>query len=518
MYKVLIVDDEKLARDSIAKLIVWEQHGFELLGTASNGEDALQRFRLAPADIVITDIRMPIMDGLRLIELLKEESPQTEYIVLSGYGDYDYTSVAMTHGVKHYLLKPSNEVKILEVLKQVVAELKERADKQQFYERLQSHFSKVLPHVKDQLLRDMVLTGIYNKHDCDYFMDLFMIRQQMFKLVLFTFQETTEYFQKFALKNIAEEVFEKEGVYLTTIVHDQILLLVSADGFLPISEKVKEVQSVYKTYYKLELIASISEEGGFYNIRSMYESVKYCLSFGTTFQEGYIVTPQDVLIAKQNFPFDSAILTEQLAIAVRSGNLEMVKETITHAVGCFELDFFDMKEAKNFCLDLFLTAIRQSEEGLDEFVSKVPDLYAMPSLRGAFHYLEEIAVELAKRNSGLVVKKQNDLIESVLRIVDENLSNPDLSLKWIANELLYVNVDYLGKLFAKKTESKFSNYLVHLRMEFAKRYMKQENELRVYDIAVMAGYPEDAQYFSKVFKKYTGMTPTEYIGSNKNNM
>ncbi|WP_171056118.1 response regulator transcription factor [Paenibacillus sinopodophylli] len=517
MYKVLIVDDEKLARESIAKLIVWESYGFELLGTASNGEEALNRLRQEPADIVITDIRMPLMDGLRLIELLKEESPRTEYIVLSGYGDYDYTSVAMTHGVKHYLLKPSNEVKILEVLQQVVVELEERAEQQQFYERLQSDFSKVLPHVKDQLLRDIVLTGIYNKQDCDYFMDLFMIRQQMFKLLLFTFQETTEYFQKFALKNIAEEVFEAGGAYLTTIVQDHVLLLVSSDDFLPLSEKVKLVQRIYKAYYKLELIVAISDEGGFYNIRPMYERVKHCLSLGSAFQEGYIVTPQDVLTAGRSLPVDSAILSERLTSAVQSGRLDLVEDTIQHAIRSFETGLFDRKEAKHFCLDLFLTVIRQTEEGLDEFVPKIPILYEIASLRGAFQFLEETAIELAKRNSGLAAKKQNDLIDSVLQIVGENVSNPELSLKWIANELLYVNVDYLGKLFAKRMENKFSNYLVQLRMELAKKYMEQENELRIYDIAVIAGYPEDAQYFSKVFKKYTGMTPTEYVGANRRN-
>ncbi|MNB93309.1 HTH-type transcriptional activator Btr [compost metagenome] len=135
----------------------------------------------------------------------------------------------------------------------------------------------------------------------------------------------------------------------------------------------------------------------------------------------------------------------------------------------------------------------------------------MPSLREAFQLLEETALELAARHSGRTAKRQNDLIDSVLQIVQENLGNPDLSLKWIGSELLYVNVDYLGKMFTRKTGSKFSGYLLQLRMESAKRLMEQERELRIYDIAVMLGYPEDAQYFSKLFKKYTGMTPTEYM-------
>ncbi len=511
MYSVLLVDDEELVLESIANLVQWESHGFRLTGTAGNGAAALEQFRKKPADIVITDIRMPVMDGLRLIERLREESPETEYVVLSGYGEYDYTSSAMALGVKHYLLKPSNEMKILEVLRKVGAELSDRRQQRQFQERLQSDYHKMLPHAKDQLLRDIALTGIYNKQDGDGIMDLFGIRQQRFQLVLFTFHDDTEYIHKFALKNIAEEVFKEEGAYLTTIIHNQILLLANASEFEHLAEKIKQVQRVYKTYYKLAVIAAVSEDGGFSSIRPMYESVKHCLNFGFTFQDDYIVTPQDVMEAERGWPLESANLKEKLATAVRTGNSVGASDSVREASRGFENGLFDMKEAKNYCLDLFLEVIRQSEGALDEFVPQVPSLYNMPTLHGAFLFLEETAVELAVRNSSMAAKRQNDVIDSMLQIVRENVGNPELSLKWIGSELLYVNVDYLGKLFTKKTGSKFSSFLIAQRMESAKRLMEEERELKVYDIAVRTGYPEDAQYFSKVFKKYTGMTPTEYM-------
>ncbi|MEK3737931.1 MULTISPECIES: response regulator transcription factor [Paenibacillus] len=513
MYKVLLVDDEELVVQGISSLIPWENNGFQLLEPAYNGVEALERFRREPADIVITDIRMPLMDGLSLIRELKEESPYTEYIVLSGYGEYDYTSKAMAQGVKHYLLKPSNETKILEVLHKVAAELRGRAEHAHFVERLQNDFKKVLPHVKEQLLRDIVLTGMYKKQDCDYFMDLFMIEQQMFKLVLFTLHEETEYIHKFALRNIAEEMFKDEGAYLTTVVRDQVLLLVKAVDFTRLSEKVKQVQRIYKAYYKFEIFVAISNEGGFTAIRSMYETVRRCLSFGISFQEGYIVTPQDVLDAERELPADTANVSDRLALAVRTGNPAEVRETIIEAGRWLENGLFDAAAARKLCFDLFLTVIRQSDGGLDEYVTDIPKLYNMASLRGAFQLLEKTALELAARNSGWAAKRQNDLIDSVLRIIENNLGNPDLSLKWIGNELLYVNVDYLGKMFTKKMGSKFSNYLVRLRMESAKRLMEQDKDLRIYDIAVMMGYPEDAQYFSKLFKRYAGMTPTEYVRS-----
>ncbi|MEO2258628.1 response regulator [Paenibacillus amylolyticus] len=511
MYSVLLVDDEELVLDSISNLIEWERYGFRLTSTAENGAAALECFRKEPADIVITDIRMPVMDGLDLIEKLQIEYPDTVYIVLSGYGEYDYTSSAMSLGVKHYLLKPSNEKKILEVLNKVAKELAECKQQRQFLDQLQSDYNKMLPHAKDQLLRDIVLTGIYNKQDGNAIMDLFGIRQQQFLLVLFTFHDKTEYIHKFALKNIAEEVFKDEGAYLTTIIHDQILLLANSAEFDHISEKIKDVQRIYKTYYKLAVIAAVSDIGGFSSIRSMYESVKHCLNFGFTFQDDYIVTPQDIMEAERGLPLESANLKEKLASAVHTGNMEGASEAVHEASRDFESGLFDMKEAKNYCLELFLTVIRQSEGALDEFMPHVPTLHNMTNLHSAFQFLEDTAVQLAGRNSNRVAKRQSDVIDSVLQIVRDNVDNPELSLKWIGSELLYVNVDYLGKLFTKKTGTKFSTYLIAQRMELAKRLIKEERELKVYDIAIRTGYPEDAQYFSKAFKKYTGMSPMTYI-------
>jgi two-component system response regulator YesN len=356
---------------------------------------------------------------------------------------------------------------------------------------------------------------MYNKQDCDYFMDLFMIEQQMFKLLLFTLNEDTEYIHKFALRNIAEEVFTDEGAYLTTVIRDQVLLLVKAVDFEQLSAKVKQVQRIYKSYYKLELFVAISNEGKFTALRSMYETVRRCLSFGISFQEGYIVTPQDVPDAEREFPVDTANVAERLASAVRTGNSAEVTETVIEAGRLLENGVYNAAAARTLCLELFLNVIRQSDGGLDEYVAEIPKLHNMPTLRGAFRLLEETALELAARNSGWAAKRQEDLIGSVLRIVQDNLGNPDLSLKWIGNELLYVNVDYLGKMFTRKTGSKFSGYLLKLRMESAKKLMEQDRELRIYDIALMLGYPEDAQYFSKLFKKYTGMTPKEYMRSSE---
>ena len=129
MEKLLIVDDEEIELDGMAELIDWPSYGYELVGTAINGKRGLALIQEKQPDIVITDIKMPVMDGLAMIRAAQEQHVDTVFVVLSGYGDYEYTSQAMQLGIRHYILKPCDEAKILPVLEQARAELHERRSK-----------------------------------------------------------------------------------------------------------------------------------------------------------------------------------------------------------------------------------------------------------------------------------------------------------------------------------------------------------------------------------------------------
>lgn len=111
MYKVMLVDDEKIILDGISQMIDWTSLGTRLIGTASNGVEAYERIKELLPDIVVSDIRMPGMDGLELVAAVHRSHPGIRFVLLSGFGEFDYASRAMQYGVKHYLLKPTNEKK-----------------------------------------------------------------------------------------------------------------------------------------------------------------------------------------------------------------------------------------------------------------------------------------------------------------------------------------------------------------------------------------------------------------------
>lgn len=142
MYKLLIVDDEQIEREGMAHFIQWDKYDIQLCGTAWNGADALGKIQKDVPDIVLTDIKMPVMNGIELIQKLSETYRNIVVVVLSGYGEYEFTSQAMEYGIRHYILKPCDEDKIVAVMN----DAKKEVDKRREYHTLKR---ELLPHAKD---------------------------------------------------------------------------------------------------------------------------------------------------------------------------------------------------------------------------------------------------------------------------------------------------------------------------------------------------------------------------------
>lgn len=151
MYKLLIVDDEQIEREGMAHFIQWDKYDIQLCGTAWNGADALGKIQKDVPDIVLTDIKMPVMNGIELIQKLSETYRNIVVVVLSGYGEYEFTSQAMEYGIRHYILKPCDEDKIVAVMN----DAKKEVDKRREYHTLKR---ELLPHAKEELFRRL-LTG-----------------------------------------------------------------------------------------------------------------------------------------------------------------------------------------------------------------------------------------------------------------------------------------------------------------------------------------------------------------------
>ena len=156
LYRIILVDDEEEVRKSIIRKIDWEAVGFSVAGDAENGEDALEKIEVLEPDVVLTDIRMPYMDGLTLAERLRQKYPSIKIVIFSGYDDFEYAKRAIKLNVAEYILKPVNVEELTAILKRIRANLDEEIELKRNVDRLRENYVKSLPILKEQFLMDLI--------------------------------------------------------------------------------------------------------------------------------------------------------------------------------------------------------------------------------------------------------------------------------------------------------------------------------------------------------------------------
>lgn len=156
MHTLLIVDDEEIEREGMAQFIPWDTYEMKVVGTARNGAEGLEKIAKYKPDLAIVDIKMPVMNGIEMIRKAKEQYPDMTFVVLSGYGDYEFTSQAMELGVRHYILKPCDEGKMIPVLNKAIAELDEARAQNAHSAKLENEARLLKPYAREQLFRDLL--------------------------------------------------------------------------------------------------------------------------------------------------------------------------------------------------------------------------------------------------------------------------------------------------------------------------------------------------------------------------
>ncbi|MDO5396510.1 MAG: helix-turn-helix domain-containing protein [bacterium] len=210
--------------------------------------------------------------------------------------------------------------------------------------------------------------------------------------------------------------------------------------------------------------------------------------------------------------FDAAgIQTAEIYTYLIKGNSERALPKIQEMFAALRTARCTFEEKRSFCVGVYIEIITKSiRRSSFERLKKIADIAVCPDLNDIENIIMEEAEMVAAENMPDSSIGYNSLIKETLHIIDKNIGNENLSLRWIAGNILYTNVDYLGKMFKKETGKNFSYYVMEKRMEIAKKLLKEGNIDKIYEVAERVGYGSNSQYFSQVFKKYTGVSPLEY--------
>ncbi|MBS5959200.1 MAG: response regulator, partial [Clostridiales bacterium] len=156
LYSIILVDDEEEVRKSIIKKIEWQAAGFHVVGDAENGEDAMEKIEMLEPDVVLTDIRMPYMDGLQLAEKVRQRYPSMKVVIFSGYDDFEYAQRAIKLNVSEYILKPVNVEELTSILKRIKENLDLEIEEKRNLSRLREKYRKSLPIIREQFFNELV--------------------------------------------------------------------------------------------------------------------------------------------------------------------------------------------------------------------------------------------------------------------------------------------------------------------------------------------------------------------------
>jgi two-component system response regulator YesN len=506
MNSLLLVDDEKIERESLARLINWEDEGIDFIGTAANGKEACEIISRSHPDIVITDIKMPLMSGIELIRCVAQEGGDTVFVVLSGYGDYEFTSKAMLYGVKYYLLKPVMLEDIRDVLKNVRADIAQRENSRREKNILEGNLERVLPQVREQFFKVSCLSQVYNEKDSVYFKSLFGITEDVFSVLLLRPYLGGDFADKYALRNMAEDVLGRGNIVMSTILDDCVAILKKHTDFAQTEKCVDRIREAYLKYFGTDICAALSGEEGFENIHRMYGEAGRLLGYRTELPGRSVLRTQD--IAESMNKINLAAFITDLGEMVRGGRIDELSYRIA-------LLFSKMKEQRltpgevKTCSRMIAQSVltggaKTDSERVCEEIAAAGDADAVCAV------LKKALGDEALANYDAVSAPQNQTVDTMIKYVYRNISDPQLKLYSIADNVLYMNERYISRLFFKETGEKFSHFVMKTRIEIAKKLIENGGDISVTDISQMTGFGDNTQYFSRVFKAFTGLTPSEY--------
>ncbi|MBM7600051.1 two-component system response regulator YesN [Virgibacillus halotolerans] len=503
--EVVIIDDELLIRQGIKHYINWEQAGFQIVGEASNGNEALQLIEKSRPHIVITDIVMPIMDGEALTGVIREKYPEIQVIVLSSFSNFDYVRSTFQNGVSDYILKPKLEGEAL------LKTLKKAANNIPNF-----HFSSEVEGNTNAItfILDRMMWG--NEVDYDERIVNTAFPENTFCLldIAIVQKGRTSYTQ------VKKDIDETLGLYFDETIFHPVIFNEKEAVFL-LNFKKTEMLRIKHVVEQVTRCLSDKIPGIFLTLNKPYDSIRET-------KQNY----QDKLLQLRSyrfyFPDKSVLFFDDFSSITEKEtfNLNRFIEVFKHEDFDDAFDYLKghvsylsshitktEDEYKSFLgniifnITVLLGNLNYDNEKLDKkkydyFTSINDSVHVKEAEACLYNFLDEInEIIMLKANDN---KRSN--FEKLIDYIDQHYSEP-LKLKEVANHF-HFNPSYLSSYFSTHYQEGYNEYLNRVRIEKAKEYLR-ENKISISEISGMTGYA-DHSYFCKVFKKRTGMSPSSY--------
>lgn len=524
MYRMLIVDDEDQIREGIRKMLNWPDYNVEICGEASNGREALKLMEACPPDFVLTDIRMPEMDGLTLLNEVKKRGLQSKMVVLSGYNDFLLVKEAMKCGAVDYLLKPAGRAEMLQLIEEQL---------------VQTDAGELFQWTKDETLKN-ARNNFFNRMVSDSMTALeFREKQELFEIDLETgdlavarlaFSENASVQNPHVKTGILElcQMFLEErqkGYAFCSLSGGVVCVLTDVcpqDIHLGCKELLCELLQLISRKFSAEMFFSVSMPVKSYrNLWKAYQEAEQTAKYHFVFDTAQLLFFGEIEAYYQGK--EAAVLIDQgeLGELIKEGNPEEFAAYLEQRLGSGE----DMLQGDTYVhrnrameIIIFLFQFLIEQFAVDRGKLTRQKDRALNRLAGTRErkriqdFLLELLQQAAQYYRNHMKMEYSRIVYDAICRVKEQYDDVDLSLQYLAEEF-GVNAAYLGRIFKKETGASFANYLNSYRVEAAMRLLKETNR-KGSEIYKMVGF-SNYNYFYIVFKKITGQNPMEIRGSDR---
>ena len=527
LYRVLLVDDEEEIREGIRRKIGWEGLGFELCGAAANGMDALELAEQVRPDVVLTDIKMPYMDGLELCRRLRQMLPASKMVVFSGFDDFEYARQAVGMNVYEYILKPINAPELGEVLGRLRAQLDQERLERRDMEALRRRYEDSLPILRElfftRLLDGRIPAGQVRDRAARYELELpggWWAAALMSADV--SGQDGEGGCDELLLPSIQsffQGHFALPGCTLHTVLYnDTAALLFRLEGeeqVYPLIEELGRLCRLAASLLGLTLFAGVGRPcRGPERLHQSAEGAAAAADYRV------LMGGAQVLYIGDLEPDRSAGLAlgeedrRGGAAAVKLGGREEVARLIHRQVDRARERRLSLPQSCMFFLEVLraLTQLAQAsgvelEEVFGPGFAGTVDITGFGSLDEAEGWLLERGLKLWERLGRQRSDSAWKTVERAKSFIEEHYADSGLSVETLCAHL-HLSPAYFSTLFKRETQKSFTAYVTDLRMDHAAQMLRDTDE-KTYLIAERAGYA-DPNYFSYVFKRHFGVSPSKY--------
>lgn len=527
LIKVFITEDESIIREGLRDSIPWGRYGFEFVGDAPDGEMALPMIRKLKPDVLITDIKMPFMDGLSLSSIVSRELPDTKIIIISGYSDFEYARKAIEINVDQYLLKPITKASMITALEQTRQKILEEQEQKDYLHRYEQEIKKYESFSRRSFFESLMegtlsVQQIYEQAD-SLNIDL---DAEGYNLVIFTIRDGNEASYSEPAETVVERIlnyflrFPNYILFHCNLRSYAVLVKGSINEIDALTTRCVDTIKEYCSSITGDLnwyVAIGSPTSRFSGLPQCYADTNHILAYRHIQPDKHIFTPEILRTEREQFlnqdsdsinaaNIDPMVMRNFVQTGLAEETEVFVKDYIDNLNGAEKsvlLRHYLMMSAR-INAELALTDLGCDKERFNKEAPQPDFNMSVEELREYFTNTFRTAIEIRDIESQ---QRNNDMIDQAVKFINKNYGDENISLNSVA-KAINISANYLSALFSQRMGMSFVEYLTQKRMERAKFLLRQSSK-RSGEIAYEVGY-RDPRYFSFVFKKTQGCTPSAF--------